>query len=156
MASQNVQTFIGQVKSEISDDQLQPVIQRIRRDLSSIAGDNQRDQIEALLYNSASLNVQLTHERIYNAIFGSQLTLLAQANGAEGLVPAMARQLYEQNAKPTNRSFYAIYSFDQWVGFLINSGLLQLDSAGNYVLTNYGRGFLKYVVDKKLTVFKPN
>ena len=152
----SVQAFIGQVKSLISNDQLQPNLQRNRSDLHSVAGDDPKSQIEALLYNSASLNVQPAHERVYNAIFESQLTLLAQANGAGGLVPAFERQLYEQIAKPINPSFYAICTFEQWIGFLVNSGLLQFDAAGNYVLTNYGRGFLKYIVDRKLTVFKPN
>jgi hypothetical protein len=149
-ASHNVQAFIGQVKSVISDDQLQPMLQKIRHDLSSMAGENQRDQIEALLYNSASLSVQLAHERTYNVIFGSQLTLLAQANGVNGLSQAAARGLFEQIAKPANPSL----SFEQWIAYLTNSGLMQLDPLGNYVLTIYGRGFLKYIVDRKLSVFK--
>jgi len=45
------------------------------------------------------------------------------------------------------------YRFDQWIGFLINAGLL-VQSGGTYVLTNFGRGFLKYVVDKRLSVNK--
>jgi hypothetical protein len=100
--------------------------------------------------------VQLAHERTYNAIFGSQMTLLAQANGVGGLVPAMARQLYEQIAKPANPTLYSTYTFEQWVGFLMKSGLLETDAAGNYVLTNYGRGFQKYLFDRKLTVSKAN
>jgi hypothetical protein len=155
VVAHNVQAFIGQVKSFISDDQLQPQLPKIRSALSAVAGDNLRDQVEALIYNSASLNVQLGHEKVYNGIFGSQLTLLAQANGEGGLIPALARQLYEQVAKPTNPALYATYTFEQWIGFLINSGLLQ-EVAGNYALTNYGRGFLKYIVDRHLTVFKPN
>jgi hypothetical protein len=49
----NLQAFLGQVRSVISDDQLQPQIQRIRADLVLVAGDNPRDQVEALMYNSA-------------------------------------------------------------------------------------------------------
>jgi hypothetical protein len=154
-ATSNVAAFVARVKGLVSDDQLQPSIRSIRNELVAIAGDDLSDQVEALIYNSASLNVQLMHERSYNIIFGSQLTLLAQANGTGGLAPALAKQLYEQ-ARSANSTVYASYTFEAWIGFLINSALLAVDAHGNYVLTNFGRGFLKYIIDRQLTVFKPN
>jgi hypothetical protein len=117
---------------------------RILRNLDS--------EYRALSASAASLSVQLAHEKNYNAIFGSQLNLLAQANGAGGITPAFANALYEQ-AKAANPQLYTTYRFDQWIGFLINAGLL-VQSNGAYVLTNFGRGFLKYIVDRQLPVNK--
>lgn len=156
LGTPNVAGFIGQLKSFISDDQLQPTAQKIRTDLIGVVGNDLSDQKEALIYYSASLSIQLSHEKNYNAIFGSQLTVLTQANGIGGIPPATAKLIYEQIAKPSNPTLYATYTFEAWIGFLINSGLLATDAAGNYVLTIYGRGFLKYMVDRQLTVFKPN
>jgi hypothetical protein len=150
----NLQTFIGQVTALISGDQLQPAIDRVRTNLVEVARNNPSDQIQALLYNTASLNVQLFHEGNYTAIFGSQLNVSAQANGAGGLVLAVPKQIYEQ-AKLVNPLLYASFTFETWIGFITRSSLLNVAANGNYVLTNYGRGFLKYLVDRQLSVFKP-
>jgi hypothetical protein len=150
----DVKAFIARLESFISRDQLEPNAQSLRKELSSIAGSNSSEQIEALLYFAASLSTQLSHEKNYNAIFGSQLNLLAQANPAGGVIPSMAKGLYDQ-AKAHYPEVYAAYGFDQWIGFLVKSGLLQLGQNGNWILTNYGRGFLKYVLDRQLTINKP-
>ena len=147
-----VQAYIAQVKSFISADQLDPVLQKLKTDLATVAMTS--DQLEVMLYLAASLTVQLSHERNYNAIFGSQINLLAQANSAGGIAPAMANALYEQ-AKAANPIFAAAYKFDQWIGYLINASLLTQSQTGAYVLTNYGRGFLKYILDRQLPVNKP-
>ena len=151
----SLQAFIGQIKSFISGDLLEPIVQRIRPDLISIAGNQPADQIEALVYNLASVNVQLGYERLYNAIFGSQLTLLTQANAAGGVAPTFARQAYEQTKAANPLEYGGAFTFEQRIGFLIGSGLLMTDASGNYVLTNYGRGFLKYINDRQLTIVKP-
>jgi hypothetical protein len=151
----DLQIYIGKLKSNVSEDQLEPAAQKMRGDLTSIVGPNLSDQVEALLYTAASLNIQLSHERNYNAIFGSQLSLLAQANAAGGVVPEMVKALYDE-AKAKFPELYAKYSIDQWIGFLTRSGLLTQEASGAYSLTNYGRGFLKYIVDRHLTINKPN
>ncbi len=87
--------------------------------------------------------------------FGIPPRLCFLQSAKVALAPALARQLYER-AKQTNQTLYATYTFEQWIGFLMQSGLLAMDATGNYVLTNYGRGFLKYIVDRQLTMFRPN
>jgi hypothetical protein len=146
----DLRTFIEQIKSFISPDQLEPVLQGLRTELPAIVGTNPSDQVEALTYLAASLSVQLSHERNYNFIFGSQLHLLGRANVAP-VAPEVANSIYEQ-AKAAN-PVYGTYTFDQWIGFLIQSGLLTHD-AGGYAITNLGRGFLKYLVDMRKPLFK--
>jgi hypothetical protein len=89
-----VQAYIAQIKSFISADQLDPWLLKLKTELAT-AGTT-TDQFALLLYLTASLTVQLSHKRNYNGIFGSQLNLLAQINGAGGITPAMANTLYEQ------------------------------------------------------------
>jgi hypothetical protein len=146
----DLQTLIQRLRSFLSDDQLDPSAQNVR---ALLAGASASDQLEALPYFVAGLSIQLAHERNYIAIFGSQLNLLAQANGAGGITHELANVLYE-HAKATYPQVYTTYRFDQWIGFLITAALI-VQSGGAYVLTNYGRGFLKYLVDRQLPVNKP-
>jgi hypothetical protein len=94
------------------------------------------------------------HERNYNAIFGGQLNLLAQANAGGGAIPATAQAIYE-TARSVLPEFYKNFTFQQWIGFLTNSGLVEVGPTGNRLLTTYGRGLLKYIVDRRLSVNKP-
>jgi hypothetical protein len=146
--------FIANLKASISEDQLEPSVQAIRRDLTNIIGPDLKNQFEALLYYSALCNVALTHERNYNAIFGSQLQLLAQMNVTLGVPPSVARQIYDA-AKSANPEVYRAFPFEQWLAFLQRGGLITDAPNGNYVLTSYGRGFLRYILDRHLSVNKP-
>jgi hypothetical protein len=148
-----LQQLISNITAFISKDQLDPSLQTTRSDLETKIGHELKDQVEALLYNSASLNVQLAHEKNYNVIFGSQLQLLAQANIDFGMLPTTAKAIYD-TAKSTNPEVYRSFTFEQWFGFLQGGGLITTAPNGNYVLTNYGRGFLKYILDRHLSVNK--
>jgi hypothetical protein len=151
--SPGLQQYISVTTAFISQDQLDPSIQATRSELPTKIGPDQKDQIEALLYLSASLNVQLAHERNYNAIFGSQLQLLAQMNVDVGVQPIIAQAVYDA-AKSANPEVYRSFTFEQWIGFLLG-GVITIAPNGNYVLTHYGRGFLKYILDRHLSVNKP-
>jgi hypothetical protein len=144
-----LQQFIANIRAFMSGEALDPAVQAVRADLPDKLGNNQTDQLEGLIYTVASLNVQLAHERTYNTIFGSQIQLLTQMVPAMGASPQMARETYEQ-AKSTHPEFYRTYSFGDWIGFLLGSGLCAVAQNGNYVLTPYGRAFLKYIVDRRL------
>ena len=63
--------------------------------------------------------------------------------------PANAQQLYTAT-KTQYPDVYNLFSFEQWIGFLVASGLVTLDTNGNYILTPTGRGFLKYIYDRRL------
>jgi len=149
----SVQQFIDRIKTGISADQLDPSVQAVRNDLTTF-GANQAAQVEALTYSVASLNIQLAHERNYRAIFGSQLQLLALMNADIGVPANVARNVYD-TAKTTYPEVYRSYTFEQWIGFLQSTGLITIAPNGNYVLTAYGRGLLKYILDQHLATNKP-
>jgi hypothetical protein len=139
---------VEEIKAFISPDQLNPSVEAVRRDLSKIGSSG--DQIDTLVYVVASQNVQLAHERAYTAIFGSQLQLLAQMNTDFGVPQSVARQIYE-TAKVAYPQVYPNYPFEDWIGFLLR-GLITVAPNGNYVLTAYGRGLLRYIVDRHLSM----
>jgi hypothetical protein len=75
-------------------------------------------------------------------------------NVDHGVPQDVARQTYEA-AKSTYPEVYRHFPFEHWIGFLQNGGLITVAPSGNYVLTPYGRGFLKYILDRRLSVTKP-
>jgi hypothetical protein len=77
---------------------------------------------------------------------------MAQMNTDAGVTPDVARSIYE-TAKATYSDVYRSFTFEQWIGFLLG-GLITTAPNGNYVLTTYGRGFLKYILDRHLSVIK--
>lgn len=145
-----VHEFIAGVKGWLSG-QLEPAAQRVRSELDQTFGTNPSDQVEGLVYVVASLNVQLSYERNFNAIYGSQLRLMEQMIGG-GVSTDVARKFYEE-AKAMFPDIYRSNTFEQWITFLVGSGLVTVGHA-NYVLTQYGRGFLKYIVDRQLPTNK--
>jgi hypothetical protein len=151
--SSRLQQYITSVRAFIPYEQVDVAVQRVRADLNQAIGSNPGDQAEALVYTVASLNIQLAQERNYNAIYGSQLRLLAQMTSSAGVSPAVTRQVFEE-AKAAYPEAYRTYTFEQWIGFLQASGLCAIAENGNYVLTPFGRGFLKYIVDRRLPTNK--
>jgi hypothetical protein len=141
-----LQQFIASVRVFLSDEVLEPVVQAVRADVPNKLGNNQTDQLEGLIYAVASVNIQVAHERTYNAIFGSQIQALTQMVPATGAPVQAIRSTYQQ-ARSSYPEAYRAYTFEQWIGFLVNSGLCAVGQGGNYVLTPLGRGFLKYLVD---------
>ena len=149
--SSSAQQVIERIKAIVTPDQLDPAVQKIRREL--LSSIDPQAQTDVLTHGLASLNIQLQHERNYRAIFGSQLTLLGAMNTDAGVPPSTARQIYDVT-KSKYPEVYQTYSFDQWIGFLLNGGLVAVAPNGNYVLTSYGRGLLQYILQQHLATSK--
>jgi len=145
--------FISGVKQFIDSEQLDPAVANFRRDLSAYT-QNKDDQLEIMIYAAASANIQLTHERIYRTIFGSQIAVLDGMNAVGGITEEAAKKLYE-NTVAHSPEFYKSFSFENWIGFLLKTNLAK-KVGSNYEATAYGRGFLKYVLDMRLISAKPH
>ena len=57
----SVELYISRLKNIVSEDQLEPTVQAIRRQLATTIGPTPQDQLEGLIYLAAWLNVQLIH-----------------------------------------------------------------------------------------------
>jgi hypothetical protein len=142
-----LQAFIARIRGFLSDEQVEGAAQKVRADLGAL-GPNPTDQVEGLVYLVASLHIQLLHEKNYNSIYGSQLRLMEQMIGG-GASVELAQKIYDE-AKSAFPEIYRNITFEQWITFLVASGLCTVGDA-KYVLTPYGRGFLKHIVDRQLT-----
>ena len=153
--SAGLQQFIASITALVSQDQLDPVIQFTRTGLladKKITDPNELN--EALLYYSAALAVTLSYERNYRGVFGSQLQLLRQMETAvAGIDRSTATAIYEA-AKTANPDLYRYFTFEHWLAFLQQSSLIEIASNGNYVLTAFGRGLLRYIQNYSLSLIK--
>jgi hypothetical protein len=148
-----LQTFIANVRATVPDDVLLPAVDQLRPDVKSRLGDQPRDQVEGLIFSLSALNIHLTYEKNYQAIFGSQIRALAQMNTDFGSSRDALLAIFTA-AKAAYPQLYGSYSFDQWLNWIQQSGLCTIGVNGNYVLTPNGRGFLKYLLDRHLFLEK--
>lgn len=154
LVASGLKQLVSDVTARFSRDQIDPVMENMRNEVTARNILDQADQLEAFRYISAALSVGLSHQNNYTAIFGSQLQLLGQMNIDAGVQPAAARAIFDAT-KSANPIAYQDIAFEQWIGFLLGAGLIMIAATGNYVLTAFGRGFMKYILDRHLPLNKP-
>jgi hypothetical protein len=110
-------------------------------------GAGQREEL--LIQLLAGALTREAWERIYLLILGSQMRLLQNLNQSPaGLTEHDVRLIY-QTALTQQPDLYQPVPFESWIGFLETTGLVS-QNRDNYVITPYGRGFLKYLVAQGL------
>ncbi len=144
--------LISGIKQFIAPDVIDLSVAEIRKDLSA-RSQNREEQIEMLVHALASANVRFHHQRNYNLIFGSQLGALARMNVAGGVTEEVVKPLYSE-AATRFPDVYENFKFEDWLGFLLHGGLT-LRTGDRYELTPFGRSFLRYIVDQRLSALKP-
>jgi hypothetical protein len=97
----------------------------------------------------ATWQIARAHEIAYRLILGSQLDLLLQANTASPPNTDRAREMYEA-AKTAYPDFYKDFSFEAWIRFPINAGLVR-EEASVLRTTPLGQDFMHYLVSNSLT-----
>lgn len=95
----------------------------------------------ALAYWQISWNFEVINYQV----FGSQLSVLGQANNSTATA-AFVKSTYN-SAASSNPQVYANYSFESWLGWMLNTGLLSEHGEG-FVITAYGREFLQYIIGR--------
>jgi hypothetical protein len=152
IASPDAAVGIGQIKGRYPPEVLEPALEAFRRELAKIAKTD-AEKIDVLVHVVAGLNIQLSHERTYRQIFGSQIALL---HTMQGLLPMSSDQVssFYDDAARSYPELYKDIPFEHWLGFLTFSGLIT-ERDGRYEITDYGRAFLKYLVDSQLPDNKP-
>ena len=101
--------------------------------------------------------IELHFERVWAGIYRSQFDALEFLNAVpEGILRDQLKQPFYDAAALRYPDTYANYTFDQWLGFLVRSGLVSVEG-NNVVLNLDGREFLAFAVRCGYTpVFKRN
>jgi hypothetical protein len=105
-------------------------------------------------------NLYLTYylyERTYRVIFGTQIRLLKHLNSVPFASAAELKAFHDahlQMAGALSANYH--YDFGHYLGFLTSSWLVTMVSPESYSITNFGRGFLHYMVESGLSEWRPN
>jgi hypothetical protein len=102
---------------------------------------------------AATLTLAGLFERTNGTIWGSQLSLLQQANSAPQSLEN-AHAIYAQAAAAFPH-VYGNYTFEQWLDFLTSSVLITKPEDGKIAITVRGRGFLSYLVHHGYHLVRP-
>jgi hypothetical protein len=134
-----------------------PVVQEaerlLRENLHLDAAQDTEHQVRTLLGTAAQLSIAWVCERAYSSIFGSQIGALQFLN-SQPATRGIVRTNYDV-AAANNSELFEHYSFDQWLGFLVNNNLITVQ--GDEVqITNLGRIFIQYLVQQGLPLWRPN
>lgn len=107
------------------------------------------NETDFLINELASTRLAALFSRIYYQIFGSQIKGLIHLNQHYKSTIDEARKLY-QESKDDDPKFYADYSFDAWLGFLVESNLIKIEG-DDIKITALGREFLTYLHETRLS-----
>lgn len=121
----------------------------IRTDLNKLGIVDTQERVDLLVNHLAVTQLWLRAEVIYRTIFGSQIQILKSINTTPGKTKAELLEFYEQ-AKTTFPKVYATYSFDQYLQYMRNQGLILEDATDHYIITVAGKEFLKWMTDQGL------
>jgi len=118
----------------------------IRQELDNNRVDEPAEREQVLVRHLAAVTIYSRFERTYTLIFGSQIEML-QALNAPGSLHRDLVKVHYDFAAIVSPEFYANYSFDQWLHFMVDQILVRLD--GNLVsITVAGREFLTFLIQE--------
>lgn len=123
---------------------------RLRGELESM--DAARKE-PVLLRELAQSRLEMGHEFTYNRIFGSQILALKRLNEVGCATVDDAREFFKPYAEQFPQ-IYSNYGFDGWLGFLISNSLI-VQNGSVLKISDFGRDFLIYLTDRRLTESKP-
>ncbi|HMJ44397.1 MAG TPA: hypothetical protein VK522_19190 [Pseudolabrys sp.] len=108
-------------------------------------------QVDLLVRHLAQSRLETVFERIYGAIFGSQiLGLRALANTGGGSVSKEEAIKFFDDVKSKYPEFYGKSTFEDWISFLRSFELVR-DNGNSVEITELGRDFLLYLTARGLS-----
>lgn len=119
----------------------------IRETLSRASVSDPCERERYLIRLAAGSNLVAQMEQIYNMIIHSQVLLLRALNQAPiGMVTDAVRAGFE--AASEKEPFLKTVKMEDWVAYLVNRGLVEVDKDGIFTIATLGREFLKYMVEQ--------
>jgi hypothetical protein len=126
----------------------------ISRDIEKLFPDDIPARANALITHLAATQLTLAFERINILIWGSQLELLLHVNSSPTGAAVDELKPFYDKAAAVHQNGLKEYSFESYVGFLINSGLL-LRTNGRVLITPFAKEFLSHLARTGATYPRP-
>lgn len=125
-------------------------LESVKAWLQSLPASDREEQTAIALANwQLSWNFEVLNQQV----FGSQLSVLGQAN-TSATPEASVRSAYDLAVSYYPQT-YANYSFESWLGWMVNVGLLYKHCDG-FITTAYGREFLRYIIGRGYSLSRFN
>jgi hypothetical protein len=124
---------------------------RVRADLEVRKITSLTDREHLLIKTLATYQIGLHFERVYNAIYGSQVALLAHLNARPAGETEGGVKPFFDNAKASFPHVHENSDYESYLGYLQASTLVERN-AGVVTITLVGREFLKYLVDARKAI----
>jgi hypothetical protein len=121
---------------------LDEVENAIFEDLKSRGLEHESDTTKVLVRNLAVTNINLEHEKNYNAIFGSQIILLKALNEVSGTGrPIEYITGFYSTVKENNAEAFSSWELEDYMAFLQDSSLITFENE-SWHISNKGQDFL--------------
>lgn len=114
---------------------------KIYESLDSLKIENAEDKLKVLAKHHANLILRSAYAQINSIIYNSQLLLLNALNVQDAPVELSFFYSFYNDAKKNYPDNYDSFSFDAWLKYLKNVGLINTKEE-KYFITKFGRGFL--------------
>jgi hypothetical protein len=113
------------------------------------------EKLEILLKYSQLIYLIMHFGKIYNSIYGSQLSLLQRLNSSIFENKDTLKPFYDF-AKSTFPKTFEGYTYENYLDYLISFNLILVETGGTIKITIFGRDFLKYIIETGLAFEKLN
>ncbi|OYX00037.1 MAG: hypothetical protein B7Z14_10270 [Bosea sp. 32-68-6] len=127
----------------------------IKRDLDAAVTNGVIRDGDRLSYTISSMAVKSLENhflKIYMHIFGTQIEGLRLLRERGGVSVSEARAHFSA-LKAANPQFYGVYGYDDWVGYLLNAGMIEV-ADDNIRITELGEDFLLFLHARNLRTDK--
>jgi hypothetical protein len=118
----------------------------IYKTLENLKIENAEDKVKVLAKHYANLQIQSEYNQINSTIYNSQLLLLQALNVQATSVELSFFNSYYDAAKNSYPDFYETYSFEAWLNYMKNRGVINTKDE-KYFITVLGRGFLMAITE---------
>lgn len=139
--------FVEIMKHPISDSAIEKE-HLVEKQLNALGLATEKEKIAALIRVFAITRIEVEFNNIANLIFGSQVTLLVQISGTKtGVLRREANAVFEL-AQESFPDIHGNRKFEEWLAYPVNSNLV-VQLVDRIDITQYGKDFLKYLVDTR-------
>lgn len=120
----------------------------LKNQLQEFNLQNDTEKISVLIRVAATSRIEAEFNNISHIIFGSQLDLLILISGTpDGITIQQANDFFKA-VQETSPDIHGNRKFEEWFHYLLGSGLTT--QTEKIDITQYGKDFLKYLVDARL------
>ncbi len=133
-----------------------PFDAHLRAQLGNALGESVELELAWAIRLRSQALVERMHETNYRVIFTSQIWALKQLNLIERTTLSQARKVYEEAAKQ-NQDFYRMVTWENWSGFLQNTGYVQVGEGDDptVTMTPLGYDFIVWMAARRVLEVKP-